>query len=84
MLITVISNFSNAKVRKKGQSLLFHMFLNFHYSYNLLLPEIVKNLTDPNVPEHKLKVSLWVLFVLVLNIIKIFFSSSLQPITLCI
>lgn len=41
--------------------MLFHVFLNFHYSYMLLLPEIVKNLTDPTVLEHKFKSSLYIL-----------------------
>lgn len=48
-------------VRKKGQTMLFHVFLNFQYSYMLLLPEIVKNLTDPTVPEHKFKSSLYIM-----------------------
>ncbi|XP_029642324.1 proteasome activator complex subunit 4 [Octopus sinensis] len=59
--LLALSTSRYSEVRKKGQSLLFHMFLNFHYSYNLLLPEIVNNLTDPNAPEHKLKSSLHII-----------------------
>ncbi|GAB1609586.1 proteasome activator complex subunit 4-like [Argonauta hians] len=50
-----------SKVRKKAQGLLFHMFINFHYSYKLLLPELVSNLTDTTAPEHKLKSSLHII-----------------------
>ncbi|KAL5009261.1 hypothetical protein ScPMuIL_014842 [Solemya velum] len=59
MLKLSISRYS--EVRKKAQSGLIMGFNTFPFSYRCLLPEIIRNVEDPNVPEHQFKGALHII-----------------------
>ncbi|XP_067680549.1 proteasome activator complex subunit 4-like [Haliotis asinina] len=48
-----------SEVRKKAQNCLLAAFTNFPYTYRTVIKEIVHNIREPDVPEHKFKGSLY-------------------------